>query len=207
METIQHATEKPERITSIKLVELIYQFFFSRSELIGLTFQLNVPFDDLPGETLSAKAISLVRYLERRNQLENLIRIIQEQRPSISIPSVFEEFDKRSGAKSVWTRQERLMLMELIANYFSISNLKTTSFDFGIDYEEISYGGNKKEIAFELVNYMHRRGRLNELFETLRQHNPTAAHWDRIFATSYNSSAKKFDRTNNDLESNIQLKR
>ena len=55
---------------------------FSLEELKGLCFRLAVSYDELAGETLGAKAQTLLEYLERRDRLPELVELLQEERPA-----------------------------------------------------------------------------------------------------------------------------
>jgi regulation of enolase protein 1 (concanavalin A-like superfamily) len=90
------------------LVELYHKLdkHFDQSELRGLAFQLNIDFDNLPGESKMDKARELVQYLERRNRISELVALCLEQRPSVNWPSpeathdTEEKTDPLSGKKS-----------------------------------------------------------------------------------------------------------
>lgn len=53
---------------------------FSPDELRQLCFALNVEYDDLPGETHTAKTRELVKYMVRRNRFVDLLQECQKQR-------------------------------------------------------------------------------------------------------------------------------
>ncbi|MCL4267630.1 MAG: hypothetical protein KJ069_30940 [Anaerolineae bacterium] len=56
---------------------------FNPDELRQLCFALNVEYDDLPGETHTAKTRELVKYMVRRNRFADLLQECQKQRPFI----------------------------------------------------------------------------------------------------------------------------
>jgi hypothetical protein len=56
--------------------------YFSNSELQSLAFDLDIDYDDLPGNTKSAKARELIVYLDRRGRLDELVRLVRIQRPN-----------------------------------------------------------------------------------------------------------------------------
>ncbi|MBK7181184.1 MAG: hypothetical protein IPH82_29060 [Chloroflexi bacterium] len=56
---------------------------FNKDELITLCTDLDVNYDDLPGDTLSAKARELIAYLERRDHLEELLALCAKLRPNV----------------------------------------------------------------------------------------------------------------------------
>ncbi len=54
---------------------------FNLDELRVICFELDVRFEDLPGETVSVKALELYQFLERRGDLYRLAAVCQPQRP------------------------------------------------------------------------------------------------------------------------------
>lgn len=56
---------------------------FSLKELKSLCFRLGIDDDILPGQEKDSKSIELIEYLERRDRLNELIKIIEETRPDI----------------------------------------------------------------------------------------------------------------------------
>ena len=56
---------------------------FNEGELQTLSFELDVDYDDLPGDGKANKARELVTYLERRNRTSELVTKIEEKRPDI----------------------------------------------------------------------------------------------------------------------------
>jgi len=63
---------------------------FNESELRTLCFDLDVEYDDLPGEGISDKARELVAYLERHGRISELVTIVQQKRPDVSLNGLFE---------------------------------------------------------------------------------------------------------------------
>lgn len=62
-------------------------------------------------------------------------------------------------------------LREIITNYFSSTELRTIAFDLDVDYESFS-GRGKSETAIDLIQFLERRGRLNELVAIIRSQRP-----------------------------------
>lgn len=56
---------------------------FNLEELQELCFILGVRYDDLSGQTLSAKSLALQTFMERRNQLAQLIEQLTILRPKV----------------------------------------------------------------------------------------------------------------------------
>ena len=53
---------------------------FSQEELQQLCFELGVRFDDLAGQTISAKAQSLLEHLAHRGRVPDLIDLVKQLR-------------------------------------------------------------------------------------------------------------------------------
>lgn len=71
--------------------------YFNVEELHTLCFDLNVEFEDLPGEGRSVKARELVYYLDRQQRIPELVKRLEEVRPTVQWP-VFYPVD--DGAKA-----------------------------------------------------------------------------------------------------------
>jgi len=61
---------------------------FSDEEVRTLCFDLGFDYDSLPGQGKDAKIRELIAYCQRHNQVTDLLRLLQEQRPQIEWPSV-----------------------------------------------------------------------------------------------------------------------
>jgi hypothetical protein len=59
---------------------------FDVGELRTLCFDLGVDYDDLPGQGRASKARELIRYLERRDRIPDLVSFGGQMRPDISWP-------------------------------------------------------------------------------------------------------------------------
>ena len=57
---------------------------FNLQELKQLCFILEIEFDNLPGESMPDKAISLIQFCQRRGYTKNLVLLLQEQRPQVN---------------------------------------------------------------------------------------------------------------------------
>lgn len=57
---------------------------FSKSELMEMAHVIDVPWDELEGETATEKAIAMIKYLERRGLLYKLVGYAQSQRPAVN---------------------------------------------------------------------------------------------------------------------------
>ena len=61
---------------------------FSLSELRTLAYKLSIDYDDLPGDSKESFARELVRYLERRGRLGELVTLGRQERPKASWPDI-----------------------------------------------------------------------------------------------------------------------
>lgn len=76
-------------VSTTKLLKLIDDYF-SSEELKMLTFYLNIPYEDLSGETKRIKAMELIQYCRRHGLLPVLIDALRSERPHINWDSVYE---------------------------------------------------------------------------------------------------------------------
>ncbi len=60
--------------------------YFSEAELRELCFDLEVPYEDLPGPSKSEKVIDLISYMERRGRLVEMVVMCQQSRPHVDWP-------------------------------------------------------------------------------------------------------------------------
>jgi hypothetical protein len=61
---------------------------FDEGELEVLCYDLDIPFEELPGDKMSVKAMRLVRKLEQTNRVDELIQLGQSMRKDIEWPSL-----------------------------------------------------------------------------------------------------------------------
>lgn len=93
---------------------------YDLSELRRLCFELNVPYEELPGETLSNKAISLIEWLERHERLPELLSRLQRPAapPDPTPPPVAPP--PESGALKM-ARRKLAILEQQAAGYTALS--------------------------------------------------------------------------------------
>lgn len=75
------ATSQPPITNKVELSKLIRRHY-DLGEFKSLCFELQVEYDDLPGETLTNRVEALVEYLERRGRVQELLKLIKQQRPN-----------------------------------------------------------------------------------------------------------------------------
>ena len=92
---------------------------------------------------------------------------------------------------------DRIKLRENINRFFSLDEIESLCFDLGVDFENIG-GTSKPGKVLELIQYMERRGRLEELAGACakaREKDMPNANWGGIIPNQTSSNAK-FERTN-----------
>ncbi|MEM7802469.1 MAG: hypothetical protein AAF633_24965 [Chloroflexota bacterium] len=62
--------------------------YYSMNELELLAFECGVEWDELSGENKSLKAKSLIKFLGRREKLQELVDLAKEQRPKVKWPKI-----------------------------------------------------------------------------------------------------------------------
>ncbi len=77
---------------------------------------------------------------------------------------------------------ERTQLRQILINFFAESELEDLCFDLGVDYEILG-GEGKGGKARELIEYMERIGRYDELVNQARQRRPNAPWTDGVALT------------------------
>ncbi len=73
-----------------QLHDLIVKYF-SLEEVEMLCYRLEIPYEDLPGGTKSAKVREMLDYLVRRDRLNELINLVRQDRPNAQLPEIEED--------------------------------------------------------------------------------------------------------------------
>lgn len=84
------ATPQPPVINKVELSKLIRQHY-DLNEFKNLCFELQVAYDDLPGETLTNRVEALVEYLERRGRVPELLTLVKQERPNATWPDTISD--------------------------------------------------------------------------------------------------------------------
>jgi AAA+ ATPase superfamily predicted ATPase len=151
----------PERANRTGLRQLLLEYF-NAYELRKLCFTLDVDYDSLPGQNKEDKATELVAYMDRHGRLDKLVEVIRQMRPHISwLPGAAETQEQVNLTK----------LRQSLTAFFNESELRSLAFELRIDYEALP-GDGKKDKARELIAYIDRRGRLNELVQIAHERRP-----------------------------------
>ncbi len=122
---MDNATENPR----IQLFNAMANSF-NLSELRTLCFKLGVNHEDLPGEnTIIDTTRELIVYVDRRNQLNALLALLQQERPAINWLSLFQSplNEKHTTPKQPLSPQENNVVRNSIWNalYESLWSKKT----------------------------------------------------------------------------------
>lgn len=148
----QRGTEEPAQINRSKLYEAILNSF-NADELSILTFDLGISYESLPGEAFTTKVQALILYMDQHGRLDDLVEHLRQSRPHIKWEDGedLHEFDAHA-------------LLNLLDNYFSSEDLFNLAFMLGIDLENLP-GSTRRTKAVELVSFLNRRGRLDDLIK------------------------------------------
>ena len=68
------------------------------------------------------------------------------------------------------------LLLENLVRYFSINDLRTISFELGLDYENLK-GDTKQVLARELISYCEHRGQIPDLVAVCKEQRPRVEKW------------------------------
>ena len=79
----------------------------------------------------------------------------------------------RPGVTQLKSYSLRMRLLEVLNERFSTEDLQTLCFDLQVDYRVLDAGVYKGSLARELILYMERRGRIEELVEAVRSARPS----------------------------------
>ncbi|MCB9419671.1 MAG: hypothetical protein H6667_07695 [Ardenticatenaceae bacterium] len=78
----QTGQDANKQIDLVNLADALEKHF-SKNELDDLCFRLGVDDENVPGDTKRDKARGLVKYLDRRGRIEELIKLCQQERPEL----------------------------------------------------------------------------------------------------------------------------
>ena len=123
--------------------------YFSREELEVLCFELNIKYGDLRKGTLSESTRDLLEYLERRNQISDLLKLLKRNRPNVNWDSfTFPEnttrpyIDKEHAYIRSINQQLKLtasLILNLMVSYLLLR--RTKIFWFVLSVFIILFGG------------------------------------------------------------------
>ncbi len=76
-------------------------------------------------------------------------------------------------------------LLKMLNTYFDLNEIQNLCFEINVDYDNLG-GNNKLDKCRELITYLQRRGRLDELIEVCLRERPNIP-WDDLIKTSGSS--------------------
>lgn len=79
---------------------------FSLEELDELCFFLGISYDNIRGDTKKAKIRGLINYMDRREQLDELLRLVQEKRPDWDWPNNLQNLKMGKSVDGANTSKE-----------------------------------------------------------------------------------------------------
>jgi len=156
--------QKEEQVDLVKLHQLII-YCFDINELRDLCFDLAVDYEDLPGEAKPTKARELVTFFQRPTRsLDTLIQACSQLRPKAPwTASTMTDYNPYRGKSLVELRRK-------LVEHFEENELHSLCAKFGVSYRALPDTGS---IARELIAYLERRERLDELVEECTHRHPT----------------------------------
>jgi len=158
---------------------------FSNDELRILSFDLGIDYDGLLVEGKANKALELIRYLERRNRIPDLVAVISKQRPDISLNSLLEGTEKATLkprgdlSRRHFSGRDMARLQNIIYEHFDGEDIRTLCFQMGVDYDTLLGEGRRAKVR-ELVLYLWRREQISELVDIVRRARPNIS-WEELF--------------------------
>jgi AAA+ ATPase superfamily predicted ATPase len=167
---------------------------FSNHELRRFIFDyFKQAYDQIPDGISKDQMITrFLDYIRKTNQHERLFSEIEWLKPDyyerFSKDAVSIQVDATRAIETVPSEQasishsleevrllerlDRRRLLAIITSYFNLEELRTLYFDLGIDYDSLS-GMGKGGKARELIMFMERHGRLDELVRLITEYRPS----------------------------------
>lgn len=87
MDIAVKSQELPEQEMSREALRRVLDDHYNIEELKDLCLTLGIDYEDIPGETQSAKARELVLYMQRRDRLAELVEQVMRERPKLLVPA------------------------------------------------------------------------------------------------------------------------
>lgn len=87
MDIAVKSQELPEQEMSREALRRVLDDHYNIEELKDLCLTLGIDYEDIPGDTQSAKARELVLYMQRRDRLAELVEQVMRERPTLLVPA------------------------------------------------------------------------------------------------------------------------
>lgn len=140
---------------------------FNLEELALLSFDLGVDVDELEGETVAEKADALRARMQRHGRLGELLWQVSGQRPTLDLTPYGQPRPPGEAPAAVDPNQ----LYRLLEQSFNLEELKDLCFVLDVDFDNIP-GSSRRVKARELVTYMRRRQRYEDLLLAMAEQRP-----------------------------------
>jgi hypothetical protein len=131
----------------IRLYDVLLRYF-SLAELEDVCFRLGVDWDELPGSTKASKARALVDHLARRNRLEEIARIVSEERSNVAIG--WQSDEPKDDITVIQSRYQPILQLEMLSRDRPSGN----EVDFGIVVQNTG-SDNAEQIALSVADTLH----------------------------------------------------
>ncbi len=129
----------------------------SATELHGLCMDLDIDYENIPGEEISRKIIGLINYLKHRNRLQELVSLLKNNRPNTNWGIIFEPVQNINTKK----------LSEIINLNFSESEIRAFALLFEITDSEL-IGASQEEKIHALLKIIQDQGSLQLVVDLLK---------------------------------------
>jgi hypothetical protein len=167
--------EEDDQPTLTTRLRRFISYHFSVDEMQELCFVLGVWYEDLAGTVKEEKAQQLVDRMQRAGQLERLMQALLQSRPEAFSMEGFDSASIDGGNETVLEVDDdaavTTRLHQFVRNHYSLDEIQDLCFDFAVVYENLP-GEGKAAKARELVRWMERRMRLNDLLIELQRTRP-----------------------------------
>ncbi|HSH02934.1 MAG TPA: hypothetical protein VLL52_10480 [Anaerolineae bacterium] len=136
---------------------------YNLDELATIAAHIEIDWEQIPGDTKSAKVRELLLYLYRRNRLIDLLDFLQssttEAQPSPPTP-------KPAGVTPITIDTPVTQIAQYLIAQYNLSEMKDIAFDLDINWEDISGQGKRVKIQ-NFVLHLERNQQLEQLVALL----------------------------------------
>ncbi len=130
-------------------------------------FDLTIVWNDVDAAIIASYSPMLASVTGR---LVDEFTILDRTTKGISLPSMYEQKEVMRGGGHNDNIVNRRTLHNKITEYFSNEELRIMAYDLNI--EQVDFDRGRKSIVIDLIGYMERRGRLDELVQRISELRP-----------------------------------